>query len=209
MSSSTFVFNEIKRKIIAGELAPGERLREANLAEAFNVSRTPVREALRQLSESGLVVFTENQGTRVRIWKKDEILDSYEIREAMEGIAAKRAAMQISDSELVALKSLHEKMVALTEQEVVDLEKMAAHNAEFHNRIMTAANSPRLALVVKTVVDIPLVRRTFFRYSRAQLNRSLEHHSEIISALKAHDSDWAFSVMTRHIRSAIHIVSEG
>ncbi|HLV77765.1 MAG TPA: GntR family transcriptional regulator [Marinobacter sp.] len=208
MSSSNFIFEEIKRKIITGEFSPGERLREATLAEEFNVSRTPVREALRQLSESGLVVFLKNQGARVRVWKKEEILDSYEIREAMEAIAAKRAATQISDSDLKTLKVLHQKMTALAEQDAPDIEIMARYNAEFHSKIITAANSPRLALVIKSVVEIPLVRRTFLRYSRDQLNRSLDHHRELLSAFEAHDGDWASSVMHRHIRAASHIVAE-
>src|SRR5690554_2644443 len=154
MSSSSFVFEEIKRKIMAGEFPPGEHLREASLAKEFSVSRTPVREALRQLSESGLVIFLENQGARVRVWKKEEILDSYEIREAMEAIAAKRAAGQISDSALTALTGLHEKMLALAEQEPLNIEAIARYNAEFHQGIVAAANNPRLALVIKSVVEI-------------------------------------------------------
>ena len=126
----------------------------------------------------------------------------------MEAMAARRAATKISPSELSGLKNLHGKMVALAEQEVLDIELMARYNAEFHWKIINAADNPRLALVIRGVVEIPLVRRTFLHYSHAQLERSLTHHDELLAAFDARDGDWASSVMSRHIRAASHIVAD-
>lgn len=207
-SSSGMVFEEIKKQIIAGEMLAGEHLIEAKLAERFNISRTPVREALRRLSEAGLVVFSRHQGVRVRKWTKDEILDSYEIREAMEAIAAKRAASSLSEAQLSRLKALNEEMCLLVDSDDVDIERITQLNSEFHTIIIQSTNSLRLSSTLKGIVEIPLVRRTFSRYTKIQLKRSVAHHAELIAAFEKKDGSWAASVMRCHIRSASYIIME-
>lgn len=208
MSSSTEVFDEIKRRIIVGDLAPGEHLIESRLAEAFNLSRTPVREALRRLSQAGLVVFSKNQGVRVREWSNQEILDSYEIRESLETMAARRAARKIDRANLDRLIQLNDEMLALVEAQALDIEKITELNAEFHRIIVESTGSARLRATIRTVVEIPLVRRTFSKYSRVQLMRSMAHHQELISAFEKRDEDWAAAVMRSHILAASHIIRD-
>lgn len=207
-SSSSVVFEEIKSRIISGDMQPGEHLIEAKLAELFSISRTPIREALRRLGEAGLVVFSRHQGVRVRKWTRDEILDSYEIRGAMEAIAAKRAALNLSQLQLERLKVLHDGMCRMVDSEDIDIENITELNAEFHRIIVQSTNSMRLMSTLKNVVEIPLVRRTFARYTKSQLSRSMAHHQELISAFEKKDGEWASSVMKCHIRAASYIIME-
>src|SRR5690554_3040100 len=141
MSSSSEVFDEIKRRIIVGDLAPGEHLIESRLAEAFNLSRTPVREALRRLSQAGLVVFSKNQGVRVRASRTQEIPESYESRESLETIAARRAARKIDRANLDRLIQLNDEMLAVVESQTLDIEKITELNAAFHRIIVESTGS--------------------------------------------------------------------
>ncbi|WP_421842397.1 GntR family transcriptional regulator [Marinobacter algicola] len=208
MSSTTAVFDEIKKRIIIGEMAPGEHLIESKLAETFNISRTPVREALRRLSEAGLVILSKNQGVRVREWTNEEILDSYEIREALETIAARRAAKNIKKDQIDVLISLNSEMFSLLDKGALDVERITELNSKFHQTIVESAGSFRLSTSIRSVVEIPLVRRTFSKYSKAELKRSIAHHDELIAAFQKHDAEWASSVMRCHIRAASYIVMD-
>jgi|SRR5690554_6680083 len=208
MSSSAEVFDEIKRRIMLGELVPGEHLIESKLAETFSISRTPVREALRRLGQAGLVVLSKNQGVRVREWTSQEILDSYEIRESLETIAARRAAQRMDRESLEKLVKLNAEMEALVEAEVLDIAKITELNSKFHQVIVESTGSIRLRATIRTVVEIPLVRRTFSKYSRPQLVRSMAHHQELIAALEKRDEEWAAAVMRSHIRAASHIIRD-
>jgi DNA-binding GntR family transcriptional regulator len=193
----------LRAAILHGELRPGARLGEVELAEQLGVSRTPVREALRRLAAEGLVDISPNRGARVVSWSVSELEDIYELRALLESHAATRAASRIDEAELPVLEKLCRDMEQCADPgRGRDLDRLAALNTEFHRRILDASGSVRLVALVSSVVQIPLVLRTFHDYSAEALQRSLGHHREIVAALRAGDPQWAGSVMRSHVLAA-------
>lgn len=193
----------LRAAILGGDLQPGARLGEVELAEQLGVSRTPVREALRRLAAEGLVDVLPNRGARVVEWSTADLDEIYDLRALLESHGAARAARRIAAGELLVLEKLCRDMEdCATRGRERDLDRLASLNAEFHRRILDASGSARLALLVGSVVHVPLVLRTFHDYSTEALERSLGHHREIVAALRAGDPQWAESVMRSHVLAA-------
>ncbi len=202
-TSARGVYNYLKGEILSGGLQPGAHLREAEIAASLGCSRTPVREAIRQLDSEGLIVFEAHRGARVTSWSESEIEEVFRIRILLEGRAASVAANNIGIDELELLTSLAEQM----EDEVASssptrYERIATLNNSFHSVIHTASREPMLVNVLKGTIQVSMVRNTFSLYQPAELQRSMGHHRELISALSYGDSEWAESVMRSHIRAA-------
>lgn len=213
-TASARAYELIRTLILEGRFAPGERLKEEELTDLCGVSRTPVREGLRRLAIEGLVVVTPHQGAQVAAIGESDLAEIYALRAMIEGHAAGRAALLISDVEIAKLKALASEMELAVAAANSDLGGGAAElharftpaNSEFHRIILDAAMSPRLAAMASLVVEIPLILRTLARYSDVELLRSLQHHRELIAAFEAHDEDWARSVMRSHVLAASHAV---
>lgn len=201
-------YQQVRGRILSGELRDGERLGEEELAEALGISRTPVREALRMLAAEGLVELLPNRGARVPRWDEDDVNDIFDLRALLESHAAGRAA-RASDDELVPrLESLCERMEDVNAKmgDVEDLAQLASINREFHAAVVAGASSPRLSALVASLVHVPVIMQTFKNYSQAALDRSLRHHREVVDAIRVHDGDWASSVMRAHVLAARHQV---
>lgn len=199
----------LRAAILSGDLEPGARLGEVELAERLGVSRTPVREALRDLAADGLVEVLPNRGARVAQWSTADLDEIYELRALLESHGAARAATRIAPAETDVLEKLCNDMDACVRRgRKRDLDRITALNAEFHRRIVDAAGSPRLAGLMSTVVQVPLVVRTFHRYSAEAMARSLGHHRELVAALRAEDAEWARSVMSSHVHAARAVLVE-
>ncbi len=180
-------------------------LKESELTELCGVSRTPVREALRRLAISGLVVFTPHQGAKVVALESGEIDEIYALRAMIEGHAANRAALRITDPMLRQLRRLALDMeTAIAGNGADRAEAFLSANREFHAIIMAAADSARLGAMAALVIDVPLTLRTMSRYSEPELARSMRHHRELISAFEARDGGWAEAIMRSHILAASH-----
>lgn len=197
----------IREGILRGRFAPGEHLKEEELAAHAGVSRTPVREALRRLIREGLVEHAPNVGTRVIRWTEKELDDVFELRAMLEGHAAARAAEAIGAEQLRELRQLAEEMEALALQANEDAQdQIADRNRSFHRIILEIGGGPRLGDLLGTVVSIPVLLRTFRRYRDEELKRSMRHHRELIDAFEARDGIWARAVMQAHLRAALHVV---
>lgn len=193
----------IRRSIMEGQLAPGTRLQEVELANQLGVSRTPVREALRTLSSEGLVEILTNRGARVARWSVEDLDEIYELRMMLEARAAERAAGRMHAAETDLLTALCEQMEACAQRGGAhDLLALGKLNSSFHRRIVDAADSPRLATMLGSVVQVPLVMRTFSRYTPDALARSMGHHRELTAAIRAGVPEWAGSVMRSHVIAA-------
>jgi DNA-binding GntR family transcriptional regulator len=193
----------LRRLILEGEFEPGARLQEVELAAQLGVSRTPVREALRVLSAQGLVDILPNRGARVARWSVDDLEEIYELRVMLEGRAAERAAGRIKPAQLGVLSELCVPMEACVRRGAAhDLMELSEFNSRFHGGILAAAESPRLATMLASVVQVPLVLRTFVRYSPEALHRSMGHHRELVAAMRAGAPEWAGSVMRSHLIAA-------
>ncbi|HYC05111.1 MAG TPA: GntR family transcriptional regulator [Azospirillaceae bacterium] len=200
---------EIRRGILAGEFGPGARLKEEELASRVGVSRTPVREALRRLNAEGLVDFVPNQGAFVASWSDHELDDIFRLRSLLEGHAAELAARSATPVQITELERLARHMIELEANRPGQaMEAIAEANAAFHRLILEAAGSRRLTAMMAHVVEIPLVLRTFGRYSPEALARSLRHHVELAAAVRARDPLWAGSVMRSHIMAAWHAIQQ-
>lgn len=196
-------YDRLRAALLAGVYPEGERLGEVELAAAFEVSRTPVREALRRLASEGLVEVEPNRGARVARWTADDIEEIYLLRALLEGAGARRAAGRIAPGTLDRLDGLCAEMERWAKPgRIQDLDRVAELNRDFHATIIDSARTPRLATLLGQVVQVPLVLRTFHRYGETALARSLGHHRELVQALRAGDGEWAESVMRSHVHAA-------
>ena len=204
--ASDRVYAALRAGILDGSHGFGERLGEIEVAHLLGTSRTPVREALRRLGSEGLVEVLPNRGARVRTWTAQDLEETYELRAVLEGLGARRAAGQVAPEVVDELAALATEMVtvdpSLGHRPPGDFADLAALNARFHAVIVGAAGSDRLAATLAGLVRLPLVMRTYHRYTPAALARSHAHHHEIVDALRAGDGAWAESVMRSHVLAA-------
>ncbi|MGE6697161.1 GntR family transcriptional regulator [Hyphomonas sp. NPDC076900] len=201
-SASVQAYEIIREEIISGRFPPGHRLIESDLTALCNVSRTPVREALRRLVNEGLAEFSPNYGAQVADPGDEDLEALYELRTLIEGYGAARAATRISEAEIAELEALAGQMEALVRKGADHTPEAAGANSRFHRIILEAARSARLLSVAGLVVETPLVLRTLARYSADERERSMRHHRELIAAFRARDGRWAEAVMTGHIKAA-------
>lgn len=196
-------YARIRGSILSGEFSPGARLKEEELTTLCEVSRTPVREALRRLALEGLVVVTPNAGAQVSAVSAAELAEIYALRAMIEAHAAERAAGLIGAHALQRLSELAGQMERSLTFDGAEFDKeFLAANAEFHRIILDAALSSRLSAMAALVTELPLSQRTLAQYSPQDLTRSMSHHRELIDALQARDGAWAAAVMKSHIHAA-------
>ncbi len=196
-------YEVIRAGILAGDHAQGDRLREEELAEVIGVSRTPVREALRRLQADGLVAFGSKRGAQVVSYTDADLAEIFDLRALIEPYAHGLAGETIDAATLDRLRDLAGRM---EEEQHGRGERsrgrIAELNREFHSTIVQASGSDRVLALLQQVVQVPIVHRTFHRYTPEALARSFEHHREIIDALTVGDGTWAASVMRSHIHAA-------
>lgn len=196
----------IRRLILTGRYSAGSRLKEEELASVTGVSRTPIREALLRLQAEGLVEFQANRGAMVTSWKSESIEYIFELRALLEGFGAQEAAKSITEAQLATLSDLANQMdAAMALGTGAGMDEVALLNNRFHRMIMEVGGSEKLADLQRTVVQLPLVQRTFHQYTPEERARSMRHHREIVEALAVGDPDWASAIMRAHVLSARHV----
>jgi DNA-binding GntR family transcriptional regulator len=197
------IYGAIKEQIIDGRYPPGARITEQNVAAQFQTSRTPVREAMRQLVADGFALFKPNSGTVVRQWSPDEVRQIFELRVFIESEIAGHAAARITDDEIAELARIQDAIEAGgIDNGAANTARIGPLNRDFHRIIAQASRNERLVSMLASAIEVPIVQQTFRRYSPQRLARSFSHHRELIDALMAHDSAWAKAVMSSHIHSA-------
>ncbi len=197
LSLTSKIFNILRDDILNGRYKEGEKLVEAKLAEDLGVSRTPVREALKQLELDGIVENLPNRGVIVMGISMQDIEDIFEIRSAIEGISARWAADRITDQELGALKETYELMEFYTFKK--DLEKFAEINTKFHEIIYKATKSRYLEQVLKDFQYYMKKTRIKSLQVEGRINDSLAEHKIILEAFLARDKKKAQEALTIHI----------
>jgi DNA-binding GntR family transcriptional regulator len=190
----------IREAIVDGRLEPGRRLKEEELARELGISRTPVREALLMLQAEGLVVATPNRGAMVRVHDAEDLDDLYQLRALLEGHATRRAATRIAEAAIAALRESCDRFEALSPAH--ELRELVRENLFFHNTILQAAGSERLATMVRKVIELPLVYKSYIWYSPDQKRISVHYHRQIVNALATRDSERAELVMKEHVFEA-------
>ena len=202
--ASETAYRHIRGEILSGALEPGAPLREEALAAASGVSRTPVREALRRLEAERFVQRSGTQRSFVATLSPDDIAEGFALRAMLESHAAARAAGRITASQIDALAEHNGAIGVAVAAAAVDTPVFIAHNRAFHQIVVEAAGSDRLAAMLATVVEQPIVLRTARHYDREAVTRSHAEHDELVLAFRRRDADWAHAVMTAHIRRAFH-----
>jgi DNA-binding GntR family transcriptional regulator len=196
----------IREAIVDGRLAPGQRLKEEELARELGISRTPVREALLMLQAEGLVEAVPNRGAVVCSHDAEDLEDMYQLRALLEGHAARRAATNITDETVAGLWASCDRFEALADGDVKELVK---ENLVFHNAILEASGSKRVAQLVAKLIELPLVYRSYIWYSPDQRRISLHYHRQIARALEARDGERAELVMKEHVFEARDLLVAG
>lgn len=192
----------IRARIMNGEFAIGTPLRQAALAEEFGVSRTPIREALRQLQNGGLIEVLPNRGAVIRVPTPWEVREAYEVRAELEGMAARRAAERITRTQLRTLSESNGVLRrALDEAGSPDTQ---AANDSFHTIICAAAGNEWLtAMVARINESFPRnVSSLALAGNERHRQENVAEHDEIIAAFEAGDAALAREAMHAHIMSA-------
>jgi len=203
VTSAERALSALHELILGGELVPGARLGEVELAQRLRVSRTPVREALSRLAAEGLVEIIPNRGARVTTWTVAELEGVFELRISLEPQLTGYAAAKATQVDIDALDDLARQMLAVgSPGPDQDLDALVPLNRAFHDRLVQVADHPALATALAAAIHPPIVRRNFHTYDAASLRRSLAHHAEIVAALRSGDARWAQAVMTAHIGNA-------
>src|SRR5688572_27760278 len=181
-------YQTIRDGIVSGAYPPGSHLTAQALAGASGLSRTPVREAMRRLHAEGLISFIPHRGAFVAHLDERDIHKIYDLRVVLEGYAAETAATEAEDAQVAELDRLAVQMSEAIEQQSPSMiEEVTRLNNGFHKLIVTAAANPRLEVALTSIVEVPLVLRTFRRYSVDEMRRSTTQHLELVSALRARD----------------------
>mgnify|MGYP004465655949 FL=1 len=200
-SLGTRVFHSIRENILSGKYQKDEELKEKTIGEELGVSRTPVREALRQLELEGLVTIVPNKGAYVVGISQKDIKDIYEIRCRLEGLCARWAAETITKEQLDEL----EENIFLSDFHAAkgNAEQLVELDNKFHEVLYTASNSRELRHVLSDFHHyVQRVRMITLADSTRAVDSNNEHR-KIVEALKKHDADLAEKLANQHIMSTI------
>lgn len=181
--------------IHAGDLKPGDRLTETDLAQRLNVSRTPVREAMRRLEADGLVGHVPRVGAVIRTLDYGEIMELYEVRAVLECTAARLAARAASDLEIAELADLNAEMAGA----VGDAARMFELNRQFHLALLDAAKNRFLVKSVNALQKTMLILGPSTLSETERAEETIDEHGALLDALKAHDAEAADAAMRFHI----------
>jgi len=196
----TKIFNHVREDILNGRYQPGENLTEASLCEELGVSRTPVREALRQLELEGLVKALPYRGVVVTGISAQDIEDIYTIRMMIEGLAARWATEKITSAELEELKETVDLAEFYTHKK--DTSRLMDYDSKFHDIIFKASKSKPLMHTLSTFHHYVQKARSMSFQSPMRAEKALEEHRAILDAIIAHDAHKAEKLTTEHIRNA-------
>jgi DNA-binding GntR family transcriptional regulator len=194
-------YEKLRDAITSGVLQPSQRLVEAELSEAFGLSRTAVRTALVRLEQDGLVSHERHRGAKVRLVTEREAVEILEARAALESLAVRSAALNATTDDIAELRELLAQMKALLK--AGDLLRVSDVNARLHRRLLEISRN-RTAIRLTSTLNSQLVRfqfRTILAPGRAP--QSLAEHTAVVDAVAAHDPDAAEQAMRAHL---LHVV---
>lgn len=190
----------ISNAILAGEFSPGSRLDEQQLAQRFGVSRTPVREALRQLAASGLIDLRARRGALVAMLTPDQINTLFHAMAELEGICARLSALRMTEAERAELRALHEQMGGLAQ--AGDPAAYADANRTFHMSLYAGAHNAVLAeFATRLRQRLSPFRRAQFRLAGRPL-RSHAEHAAVVTSVLGRDAAGAQAAMLHHVSHA-------
>lgn len=202
-AASDKAYRMLRDRIFSGDCPPGTRLKERELCADLEVSRTPVREALRRLEAEGLVQIQPRRGGVVRQVDPSEVEEIFALGAVIEGFGARLAAQKADRAGVSALEAIVDAMGEVLERgdERCRADYMSL-DGDLHGRIVALADSPRLSSALQQVVGVPVLAQALHRYSLDYLQQSLDQHRVVVQAIRERNPEWAESAMRYHILAA-------
>lgn len=200
------VFHTLREAILKGDLKPGERLMELQLADKLGVSRTPIREAIRMLQQEGLAVTIPRRGAEVAKMTEKDMEDVLQIREALEILAVRLASEKITEDEIAQL----EEKVSEFEEVLTtgDVKLIAQTDVDFHDIIYNAAENPKLVTMLNNLREQIYRYRVEYLKDAAIYPRLVAEHKEIIRGLKNRDKEFVVGKMKEHMDNQANAVKD-
>ena len=200
------VFNTLREAILKGELKPGERLMELQLASKLGVSRTPIREAIRMLEQEGLAVTIPRKGAEVAKMTEKDIEDVLQIREALDELAATIACEQITKEELDELRHTMHEFEEHTK--TADVKRIAEADVRFHDIIYQATGNPKLVSMLNNLREQMYRYRLEYIKDEKNYPTLIKEHSKIVEGLSNKDKARVTAAMHMHVVNQANAVKE-
>jgi DNA-binding GntR family transcriptional regulator len=203
----------IRDMIVRGKLPPGSRISEKNLCDAFGISRTPLREALKVLASEGLVELLPNRGARVRALSEQDLGELFDVMGGLEGLAGRLACENITDEEIAEIERLHYEMYGFYLRR--DMHGYFNVNQVIHQKIVEASRNATLkAAYANFAGRIRRVRYSAnFARKRERWGEAMREHETILDALRRRAGDELSDILFRHLRNkrtaAVEHLKEG
>lgn len=198
------VSETLREAIVSGVLKPGERLMEIQLAEELGVSRTPVRESIRKLELEGFVVMVPRRGTYVADLSIKDINEVFEIRTALDVLAAGLAAERITEDELEQLERLLVQIGDCVDQG--DMEKIIDLDGQFHDILYKASRNDRLVGIISNLREQFTRFRSISMKYPGRIVRTVEEHRQLVEAIGSRNSDLAQQIAREHMENSEQIL---
>jgi DNA-binding GntR family transcriptional regulator len=193
------VAQRLRQMLVESRISPGAKLNERELAEVLQVSRTPLREAIKMLAAEGLVELLPNLGAIAVSLSEADVLNTFEVMAGLEGLSGELAAQRITDEELAEIKAMQfEMMAAYTRR---DLSNYYRINAQIHSAINAAAKNPVLTATYNQVNARLQALRFRSNQDGEKWKRAMKEHEKMIDALQARDSAAMRELLVAHLRS--------
>jgi DNA-binding GntR family transcriptional regulator len=194
----------LRELLVEGAIAPGAKLNERALAERLNISRTPLREAIKMLAAEGLVELLPNRGAVAVSLSEQDVLDTFEVMAGLEGLSGELAAQRITDAELAEIKALHYEMLAAHTRR--DLSAYYRLNAQIHKAINQAAKNPVLQSTYTQVNARLQALRFRSNQDEAKWKNAVKEHEQMVAALSQRDGAALRSVLVQHLHNKRDVV---
>ncbi|MFI1660012.1 GntR family transcriptional regulator [Streptomyces sp. NPDC020472] len=205
-TAQQFVLEELRRAITTGELRPGGPIRQEALAARFEVSRVPLREALKALEAEGLVVHHVHRGYFVAELSLDDLEEIYRIRELLETEAVRMAVRRMPDGTVATLERIQREVERAADEG--DVAAMATANRLFHFTLIEASGMPRLVRLVATLWDATDAYRSLYYTESPHRKQAVREHRAVISALRHGDEESAVRRLDEHRAHAVAALRE-
>ena len=193
------VYEELRNLILSGEIKPGTRMMEIELADSMGVSRTPIREAIRKLEKEGLVTIEPRKGAYVSTISMNDIVNILQIRGTLEGLAATLAATRIKEIELMKLKEASQAFDRAVEEG--NTKEMISNDTLFHHIIVEASGNDLLIKMVTDLQEIVLRFRYLYYKDFKRAEKMPPEHANILRAIETGSGETARSAAEFHINS--------
>jgi DNA-binding GntR family transcriptional regulator len=198
------VAQRLREMLVEGRIAPGAKLNERELCEALDVSRTPLREAIKMLAAEGLVELLPNRGAIAVSLGEDDVRHTFEVMGGLEALSGELAAQRVTDEELAEIRALHFEMMAAWTRR--DLPTYYRINARIHRAINAAAKNP----VLSATYDRVNARLHAFRFRSNQdeekWKTAVKEHEQMVDALANHDAKAMRAVLSTHLKNKLDVV---